>query len=230
MANGTLTMEPDFVDPVANDRLKKSFGSWFWAALLLASAFHYAFFAYWPDMTAADVSIQSEEIEQVEVMDEFEIPPPPEQIARPAIPVISTNINISDNITISEVTFSTNPVSDLPPPPTNASVEISEQPVFTPMEIRPELRNRTEFTQALERRYPPMLKDAGIGGTVNVWVFIDERGEVQNTRVNQTSGYPQLDEVAESLMREVADFSPAINRDQNVPVWISIPVTFQTRS
>jgi TonB family protein len=107
--------------------------------------------------------------------------------------------------------------------------EVGREPVFTPMEIRPQFLNRTEFIQQLQRRYPPMLKDAAIGGTVNVWVFIDERGQVTNTRVQESSGYPQLDMTAEQLMREVADFSPAVNRDQNVPVWISIPVTFETR-
>ena len=98
------------------------------------------------------------------------------------------------------------------------------------MEVRPELRNRTAFIQQLERSYQPLLKDAVIGGTANIWVFINERGQVTNTRVQESSGYPQLDQVAEQLMREVAQFSPAVNRDQNVPVWISIPVTFETRN
>lgn len=229
MANGTMAL-PGYVEPAANDRLKKSSNSYFWGAVLVATILHFSLLAFWPDMTAADMSISSAEMEQIEILNEFEIPPPPEQIQRPAIPVISTDINISDDITISEVTFEANPVSDLPPPPSGGNIDISEQPVFTPMEVRPELRNRSAFIQQLERRYPPMLKDAGIGGTVNVWVFINERGQVTNARVQESSGYPQLDAVAEQLMREVAQFSPAVNRDQNVPVWISIPVTFETRN
>ena len=229
MANGTMAM-PGYVEPAANDRLKRSFNSWFWGAVLAATLLHFSLLAFWPEMETADVSFTAEQIQQVDVVQEFEIPPPPEQIQRPAIPVISTDINISEDITISEVTFDANPVSELPPPPTGGNIDISEQPVFTPMEVRPQLTNRTAFIQQLERRYPPMLKDAGIGGTANIWVFINERGEVQNTRVQESSGYPQLDTVAEQLMREVARFSPAVNRDQNVPVWISIPVTFETRN
>ena len=80
--------------------------------------------------------------------------------------------------------------------------------------------------QQLQRRYPTMLKDAGITGTTTLWVFINEQGDVQQTRIFESSGYDQLDQVAEQVMREVADFSPAQNRDQNVPVWIQIPVTF----
>jgi outer membrane biosynthesis protein TonB len=32
--------------------------------------------------------------------------------------------------------------------------------------------------RALERNYPPLLRDAGIGGTPVVWFFIDENGRV----------------------------------------------------
>lgn len=228
MANGTMSMPGGFVEPRANDRLKGSFNTWFWGSLLAAAVVHFAVIAFFPEMTAADVSITSDELEQVEILQEFEIPPPPEQIARPAVPVLSTNIDIADDITIGEVTFDENPVSDLPPPPSGSGVDISEQPVFTPMEVRPQLSNRTAFGQALERRYPPMLKDAGIGGTVTLWVFIDEQGAVQNTRITESSGYEQLDQTADALMREVARFSPARNRDQAVPVWVQLPVTFQT--
>jgi len=229
MANGTMSMPAGYVEPVANDRLKNSFNNWFWGSLAVAALIHGAAIAFWPEMTAEDVSIVSEELEQVEIIQEFEIPPPPEQIARPAVPVLSTNVNISDEITIGEVTFQDNPVSDLPPPPTGTGVSIADQPTFTPYEVRPELRNRNEYGQALQRQYPPMLRDAGIGGTVTLWVFIDESGSVQNTRIVQSSGYEQLDQVAETVMRQVAQFSPALNRDQRVPVWIQIPVTFQTQ-
>jgi len=228
MANETMPMPTGFVEPKANDRLKNSFNTWFWGSLTAAAAIHFAALAFWPEMTAADISIVSTELEQVEIIQEFEIPPPPEQIARPAVPVLSTNINISDDITIADVTFSENPVSDLPPPPTGGGVTVSDQPTFTPFEVRPELRNRAAYGQALERRYPPMLKDAGIGGTVTLWVFINEDGRVENTRIVNSSGYEQLDRVAEDVMKEVAQFSPALNRDQRVPVWIQIPVTFQT--
>lgn len=230
MANESMPMPSGgFVQPVANDRLKSKSGSWFWGSLLAATVLHFALFAFYPEMTAEDVSVVSTELEQVEITQEFEIPPPPEQIPRPAVPVLSTDINISEDITIGEVTFDENPVSDLPPPPSGSGVSVADQPVFTPFEVRPELRNRSAYGQALERRYPPMLKDAGIGGTVTLWVFIDESGSVQNTRIVNSSGYDQLDQVAETVMREIAQFSPALNRDQQVAVWIQIPVTFQTQ-
>jgi protein TonB len=228
MANGTMAMPGHFGERSANDRLKSDFNNWFWAAIVAATVFHFVLLAFFPDMEAADVSYSSRELESVELVQEFEIPPPPEQIQRPAVPVLSTDVNIDEDITIAEVTFDENPVSDLPPPPTGQGVDVSSQPTFTPYEVEPELRNRGDFARRLQREYPPMLKDAGIGGTTVLWVFIDESGAVQSTRVTQSSGYEQLDQAAQRVM-EQARFTPALNRDQRVPVWIQLPVTWQVR-
>jgi protein TonB len=226
MANGTMPMP--YGPQTANDRLKASFNNWFWGAIAAAAVLHFLVLAFFPEMQAADVSFNSRELESIEVMQEFEIPPPPEQIQRPAVPVLSTDVNIDEDITIAEVTFDENPVSDLPPPPTGQGVDVSSQPTFTPYEVKPEIRDRRALERLLERNYPPMLKDAGIGGTSVLWVFINEAGEVQNTRVTQSSGYDELDQAAQRVMEQVR-FTPALNRDQRVPVWIQLPVTWQVR-
>jgi TonB family protein len=76
------------------------------------------------------------------------------------------------------------------------------------------------------REYPPLLREAGIGGEVLVYFFIDEEGVVRNTQINQSSGHAQLDSVALSIAG-IYRFSPALNRDQRVPVWVSFPVRFE---
>ena len=58
----------------------------------------------------------------------------------------------------------------------DGEVDLSAAPMFTPMTVRPEIRNRSEVQAALTREYPPILRDAGIGGTVVVWFFITEDG------------------------------------------------------
>lgn len=228
MANGVTTAPAPYVQPAANDRLKDAFGNWFWGGIAAAALLHFLIIAFWPAMQAEDVSIQSSEIQQIEVMQEFEIPPPPEQIVRPAVPVLSTDVSLTEDITIGEVTFDENPVSDLPPPPSGRGVDLSDEPAFTPREVDPRLTNTAAFQRAMERAYPATLKDAGIGGRVLLWVFVTESGEVGNVRVYESSGYPQLDAAAEKVMRETATFSPAMNREQRVPVWVALPVTFQT--
>jgi len=190
----------------ANDRYKKSYANWFWGSIIVATVLHFGVFYFWPDMEAEDVSYAAEELENIELPPEVEIPPPPDAIARPATPVV-TSAEVSEDITIAPTTFEDNPVEDLPPPP--------------------EETNRSEVARALEREYPPLLRDAGIGGRVVVWFFINEEGVVENTEINESSGQDALDQAA-LRVAEVMEFTPALNRDEQVPVWISLPITFQT--
>jgi TonB family protein len=111
--------------------------------------------------------------------------------------------------------------------PTEAVDEVARQPVFTPMEVRPELRNGSAVQRNLQSEYPATLRDAGIGGTVVLHIFIDDEGIVRNTAVSQSSGYEALDEAAARVAAEM-QFSPALNREQRVPVWIEMPITFTT--
>jgi periplasmic protein TonB len=230
MANGTATMPTPFKHTTANDRLKNSFNSWFWGSIAAAALIHFLVIGFMPTATPEDWGIASREMEAIEIPPQVEIPPPPQDIPRPAVPVISTNINIDQDITIAEVTFDRNPVENLPPPPTGSQVDLSEQPAFTPRTVEPRLGDaaRNQLMRHLERNYPPALRDAGIAGRVVLWVFINEQGQVQNTRVVESSGYPQFDALAQEALRTVS-FSPAMNRDQRVPVWVQLPVAYQVR-
>jgi protein TonB len=225
---GTMTVPGPLPGPSANERLKQSFGTRFWRSLALATLLHFLILAYAPQMQSIGLSSSAEPMRLVDVPAEIVIPPPPAEIARPAVPILSSNPTIAENITIDPGTFRDNPVSSLPPPPL-PRMNGSDGPSFTPHEVKPELRNRLEFGRALERSYPPRLREAGIGGTVMLWVRIDESGTVQDTRVVTSSDHDQLDRVAQDLIREAARFSPALNRGQTVAVWIQLPVTFQAR-
>jgi len=225
MANSSVVSDSSLV--TANDRFKSSFGQWFWGSMIVATFLHFALFALFPQLTAADVSYSAEEIEAIELPPEIEIPPPPERIARPATPII-TDTPIDEDITIAETTFEENPVSDLPPPPEEGQGNLSDQPVFTPFTQRPAMTNTPEVQRALEREYPRTLRDAGIGGAVNVWFFIDTLGVVQNRQVQESSGYDQLDQAALNVA-EIIRFTPAQNMDKKVPVWIALPITFRVQ-
>ena len=118
-------------------------------------------------------------------------------------------------------------IDDLPPPPTNdGAVDLSSNPVFTPMTVRPEIGNRAEVQAALMREYPTLLRDAGIGGTVVVWFYVTETGQVADRRISESSGHTPLDEAALNVAN-VFQFTPAMNRDEAVAVWIQLPITFQ---
>lgn len=101
-------------------------------------------------------------------------------------------------------------------------------PRFTPFTVAPSLLNLDEVREALIRAYPVELREAGIGGRVNVWFYIDDEGRIQRTLIDVSSGHEALDEAAMNVAA-VYRFSPAMNREERVAVWVSLPITFAVR-
>jgi TonB family protein len=94
------------------------------------------------------------------------------------------------------------------------------------MDVRPEILNRDEVEAALAREYPPILRNAGIGGRAIVYFFISRQGTVLDRRIFESSGQVSLDEAALKVA-DVFKFSPALNREEIVEVWIQFPIIFQ---
>lgn len=211
----------------ANDEFKKNYASWFAGGLIFAVLAHFALFELFPQFRAADIGTKSKAMETVELPPQVEIPPPPQQIARPATPKVST-ADVSEDVTISETTFESNPAEDLPPPPSGEGSSKSDRPSFIPYDVAPELKNGSEVQQFLQRVYPPSLKSSGIGGTVVLWIFVDKEGEVEKARVQKSSGYDALDQAAKKVANQMA-FSPAMNRDKKTAVWVQQRVQFQVK-
>ena len=119
--------------------------------------------------------------------------------------------------------FQFTPALNLDEPAPGAPV--ADTPTATPYTVPPNLINEEEVQQAIDDEYPPLLRDAGIGGTVHVQIFVDVAGVVQNAVVGRSSGHDPLDEAALRAAR-VMRFTPALDVDEPVPVWIAIPITF----
>lgn len=224
--NRDATARPERRIPTTQER-RRRMDALTWGAIVLSVAVHFIVLSVLPDFDAPDFAAPVGELELAELPPEVEIPPPPEAIARPAVPVVADNFDVDPDITIAPTTFAANPVEELPPPPEekSSSRELYEAPTFTPYSVAPDLTNRREAAAAVVREWPRVLKDAGIEGVVVVWIFIDEGGRVQNTEVSQSSGIPQLDDAALRAARAF-QFSPALNRENPVPVWVELPITF----
>jgi len=63
---------------------------------------------------------------------------------------------------------------------------------------------------------------------VIVWFYISDTGQVLDSRIQQSSGHPQLDDAA-LRVADVYRFTPALNREERVVVWIQLPITFQVQ-
>ena len=215
------------VAPPANDRLKTSFSAWLWSSMIAATVAHFATFALWPTLTAEVTVIDSEILTVIDVPDEIDLPEPPEELDVPARPVVST-VEIDDDVTIGKTTIEANPPDVLPPPSSDDGARAVNTTTIFPYTVAPTILNSAEIVRALERAYPAFLRDAGVGGTVLVLFHIDEAGYVQDVRLDESSGHQALDRAALSVAN-LYRFSPALNRDQRVPVWVSFPIVFRVR-
>ena len=209
----------------ANDRFKQSSRSSFWISLIVATVLHVIIFAGSP-VVALEVDPRDEDpVVTVNVPDDVRLPEPPPPIRPPVAPVISTDAPLETTIDPYDPDdWKERPLD--PPPATSDADRVG--PIITPMEVAPRLLNGNEVQRALTRHYPPLLRDAGVGGVVSVWFHIDERGRVMETRIHRSSGYDDLDEAA-LLVAERMEFSPASNRDVRVPVWVSLEILFEVR-
>ena len=210
---------------LANDRFKARSARSTWGGLILAVLLHVALFAFMPSMGVADVGYEPD------VMDAFEMPPevpePPDPtIARPPNPeLIFGDVDPTDPLPAFP---SFSDYRDVPPPPVSAGRAEEEAIVYMPRDVNPSLVNTGAVQRQLERRYPPTLRDAGIGGEVQIWFYIDEQGVVRDARLVQPSAYEAFDAVAldvATMMR----FRPAQFRGRNVPVWVKLPIVFTAK-
>jgi protein TonB len=112
--------------------------------------------------------------------------------------------------------------------PTAGDESVTSTPSFTPRTVEPQLRNRTAVQKALAENYPRVLRERHIGGTVRLWVLIDSVGRVIRSELHQTSGNDFLDKAAIKVA-DVMQFTPAMNRDRKVSVWVLLPINFKTQ-
>jgi protein TonB len=183
-----------------------------------------------PTLQAEDVPFGMDDMMAIEMPPEVEIPPPPEEIRRPANPVVST-AQIDTDVTISLTSFEANLPTNLPPPPVGrAQVDISANPTFFVVEQYPEIRNGPAVQAALGREYPATLRDQRIGGQVMMHVLVSATGEMQDCRIapDGGSGYNLLDAAALRVC-SVYEFVPARNMGEPVAVWVAIPIGFSAR-
>jgi TonB family protein len=80
---------------------------------------------------------------------------------------------------------------------------------------------------AVQRNYPPLLRDAGVGGTVVVSMVINEDGTPDVSTVEVVSSdHEQFSDVVRRVIERMR-FRPARVNNQAVKVRVQLPITFQ---
>jgi protein TonB len=94
--------------------------------------------------------------------------------------------------------------------------------------VPPRVRDGAAAAQRMQALYPPLLREAGIGGTARVCILVGTGGRVLDAEVIESSGYPALDEAAERAAYEIG-FIPAMRDDEPAAAWLALPLTFRVR-
>jgi len=159
---------------------------------------------------------------------EVRIPPPPEEIARPATPVIAeTNVAELEDVTIGETTIRENmPVSEGPPPEPTMPTDVSAGYTFTPYTVRPRCTTHCSPDDVVDH-VPTLLKRTGFRCELTVGIHVDRQGKVTATDMLRSSGNNACDLAAEEWARDTS-WTVAYNRDEPVAVWIAQPLTIES--
>lgn len=103
--------------------------------------------------------------------------------------------------------------------------ELPDPDEFVAVEKQPGM-DIVELQKLVE--YPKLAKEAGVEGRVIVKALIDKSGSVLKTLVEYTDN-SLLNQAAIDAIKNYKNFTPAIQNNKPVTVWISIPIRFRLR-
>jgi len=123
-------------------------------------------------------------------------------------------------------------VKEVPAPTDSTPVAMGTEPMGYATEP-PALLNRAELAGTLEDLYPPLLRQAGIGGEVHVEFVVDPKGHVDPSTVRiLSSPNPALDAATRAALERFR-FSPGRvflgGETRALAVWTQMTITWDLR-
>ncbi|MDX1394798.1 MAG: TonB family protein [Gemmatimonadota bacterium] len=214
-----------------NERFKRALSPAVRYGVLAAVAAHVILVALAPTFGAVEPTLlAAPRLTDIRIPPRVSIPPAPQPVARPARPDLATPaVARTLSVEAPSVAATLEPVSgaELAPPPVPAA-RAADRPPYIPFEVAPTLRNRERAATLLQQVYPASLRDSGVSGSVQLWIYIDDAGAVRDCLVAESSGYEELDLAAQTVAYAMV-FTPARMRDRPTAVWISQPIDFIAR-
>jgi len=204
--------------------LRRRYGRTFWSCFGISAAGLMAVVVLFPSLEAQAYNRTEQMIIQIEdipeTRQERRPPPPP----RPVVPIASQSEDIPDDATIMETELDFG-LDDLPPPPPltelgGIDLEEEEEEIVEiwRVEKQPEPINNPA------PEYPAIARKAGITGQVVVEVLVNKQGKVE--AIGKVHGNEVFHESAKKAAAQWT-FTPAIQNDKPVKVWVSLPFRFQ---
>jgi len=165
------------------------------------------------------------QLEQIPETRQERRPPP---AARPVVPIASEDNQVSEETTI-ETTDIDLGLDDLAPPPVLEERAVEQKAEIVeeeePVEIW-KVEKQPEVTKQVKPDFPEIARKAGIEGRVTVNALVGKDGKVE--KVGEVTGPEVFHEAAKAAALQW-EFTPAIQNDRPVKVWVAIPFNFTFR-
>lgn len=151
--------------------------------------------------------------------DEKKEPPPPPPVDRPPPmvppPMIDLGPEISESTAIQNVVAApTRPAAPPPPPkPAGPTQQAS-------LDVR-------KMGERIKPPYPSASRRLGEEGKVILLVRVGVDGRVVGASVDQSSGFPRLDEAAQQHVVKYYRFKPAMSAGTPVETQVRVPISFK---
>lgn len=135
----------------------------------------------------------------------------PPKAAKPSVPVAAASEQEIQASTIETTTF----------------IEVTRKPDETDIPVVPfwKVEKKPEPIVIPKPVYPEFARISGIEGTSVVEALVDVDGSVIDAKIVKSSGNQSLDAAAIEAAYK-AKFTPAMQRDKPVRVWVTIPYKF----
>ena len=199
----------------ANREFKSQYPRYVRNAMIGAVVFHVLLFILSPPFTFKPYKLKDEQFEVIDIPDNIEIPPPPEEIAMPRVPVEAADDEDVETEDLPETTF--DDFDDMPPPPPPGG---GGSGVFLAFDEPPSLKHFEVPS------YPDLAREAGIEGTVRVKVLVGEDGKVINVSLISSDVTPAMEKAALQAAKRCV-FNPAKQRTTPVKAHVMIPFHFR---
>lgn len=195
-----------------NDRFKARYPIYMRWATLASFAVWFAVFLFFPEIKITPYRLPDETVEVIDIPDAIDIPPPPEELPRPQVPIeAAPDAEVDEEVELAD----TLPEDfDYIPPPSGGGAGND----FVVYDTKPEV------VRFAAPEYSEFAREASLEGIVYVDILVGVDGRPKEVRL-QRPAHPVLNKAALAAAMKCV-FTPGKQRDIPVQVWITLPYKF----